>query len=189
MVSVKKSNTPKKVFKSKVKSSQAKSKIGKKAQSGKLQKVKCTSSSLKTRQKSNWLLKRLSNWDQSEDNLCYVSLFYLLAAATDQVVPEGVLVLHVLEAVLADPKFGLLAVIFWEGREVPRVDLKVADLDLVHVFHLGDLQRAGGPKMRVRKTKIAAAMTDTLPTASCSFSSAAVVGSISAYVCKKKRWP
>lgn len=59
--------------------------------------------------------------------------------STDQVVSEGLLVLHVLEAVLADPQLGLLPVVLRERREVPGVDLKVSDLDLVHVLDFRDL--------------------------------------------------
>ena len=61
-------------------------------------------------------------------------------AATHQVVSERLFVLHVLQAVLADPQLGLLAVVLGKRRKVPGVDLEVADLDLVHVFHLGDLR-------------------------------------------------
>lgn len=59
--------------------------------------------------------------------------------STDQVMSEGLLVLHILEAVLADPQLGLLPIILWERREVPGVDLKVSDLDLVHVLDFSDL--------------------------------------------------
>lgn len=59
--------------------------------------------------------------------------------STDQVMSEGLLVLHVLEAVFADPQLRLLPIILWERREVPGVDLKVPYLDLVHVLHFGDL--------------------------------------------------
>lgn len=60
---------------------------------------------------------------------------------THQVVSERFLVLHVLQAELADPELGLLPIILWERREVPGVDLKVPNLDLIHVLHLGDLRR------------------------------------------------
>lgn len=52
---------------------------------------------------------------------------------------EGLLVLHILEAVLADPQLGLFPIILWEWREVPGVNLKVSDLDLVHVLDFSDL--------------------------------------------------
>lgn len=52
---------------------------------------------------------------------------------------EGFLVLHVFEAVLADPQLGLFAVVLRKRREVPGVDLKVSYLDLVHVLHFSDL--------------------------------------------------
>jgi len=53
---------------------------------------------------------------------------------------ERLLVLHVFETVLADPQLGLLAVVLRKRREVPGVYLKVSDLDLIHVFHFGDLR-------------------------------------------------
>lgn len=56
-------------------------------------------------------------------------------------IPERLLVLHVLQAVLADPELGLLAVVLGERGEVPGVDLKVPDLDFIHVFDFGDLRR------------------------------------------------
>lgn len=59
---------------------------------------------------------------------------------TDQVMSEGLLVLHVFEAVLADPQFGLFSIILRERREVPGVDLKVSNLDLVHILDFGDLR-------------------------------------------------
>lgn len=62
--------------------------------------------------------------------------------STDQMMSEGLLVLHVFEAVLADPQLGLFPIILWEWREVPGIDLKVSDLDLVHVLDLSDLQVA-----------------------------------------------
>lgn len=61
---------------------------------------------------------------------------------------EGLLVLHVLQAVLADPQLGLLAVVLRKRREVPGVDLKVSYLDLIHIFHFGDLR---GGRARRRK--------------------------------------
>lgn len=64
------------------------------------------------------------------------------ACSTDQVMSEGLLVLHVLEAVLADPQLGLFPIILWKGREVPGVDLKVSNLDLVHVLDFSDLEVA-----------------------------------------------
>lgn len=70
---------------------------------------------------------------------------------------EGLLVLHVLEAVLADPQLRLLPIILWERREVPGVDLKVPYLDLVHVLHFGDLeknhQRCSTVDMKARSAK------------------------------------
>lgn len=59
---------------------------------------------------------------------------------TDQVISEGLLILHVLETVFTDPQLGLLPVIIRERREVPGIDLKIPDLDLIHVFHFGDLE-------------------------------------------------
>ena len=53
---------------------------------------------------------------------------------------EGLLILHVFKAVLADPQLGLLAVVLWKRREVPGIDLKVPYLDLIHIFHFGDLR-------------------------------------------------
>ena len=47
---------------------------------------------------------------------------------------------HVLEAVLADPQFGLLAILFRIWREIPSIDLVFADLYFVNVLHLGDLK-------------------------------------------------
>lgn len=61
---------------------------------------------------------------------------------TDQVMSEGLLVLHVLEAVLADPQLGLFPIVLRERGEVPGVDLKVSNLDLVHVLDFSDLQVA-----------------------------------------------
>lgn len=55
---------------------------------------------------------------------------------------EGLLVLHVFKAVLADPQLGLFSIVLRKRGEVPRVDLKVSYLDLVHVLHLGDLREA-----------------------------------------------
>lgn len=54
-------------------------------------------------------------------------------------VAEGLLVLHVLQTVLADPQLGLLPVVLGEWREVPGINLKVANLDFVHILHFGDL--------------------------------------------------
>lgn len=58
-----------------------------------------------------------------------------------QVVAVGLLKLHVLEAILANPELGLFPIIFWEWREIPRVNLIVPDMDFVHIFHFGDLKR------------------------------------------------
>lgn len=60
---------------------------------------------------------------------------------TDQVIPEGLLILHVLKTILANPQLGLLAVILWKWREVPGVNLKVPYLDFVHILHFGDLTK------------------------------------------------
>lgn len=54
--------------------------------------------------------------------------------------PEGLLVLHVFKAVLADPQLGLLAIVLWKRREVPGINLKVSYLDLIHIFHFRDLR-------------------------------------------------
>lgn len=59
---------------------------------------------------------------------------------TDQVVSEGLLILHVLKAILANPQLWLLAVVLWKWGEVPSIDLKVSYLDFVHVLHFGDLR-------------------------------------------------
>lgn len=61
---------------------------------------------------------------------------------TDQMMSEGLLVLHVLEAVLADPQLGLLPIILREWRKVPGVNLKVSNLDFVHILDFSDLQVA-----------------------------------------------
>lgn len=60
---------------------------------------------------------------------------------TDQVISEGLLILHVLEAVFTDPQLGLLSVIFREWRKVPGIDLEIPNLDLIHIFHFGDLEK------------------------------------------------
>lgn len=54
-------------------------------------------------------------------------------------ISEGLLILHVLETIFADPQLGLLPVIIRERREVPGINLKIPDLDLIHVFHFSDL--------------------------------------------------
>ena len=51
-----------------------------------------------------------------------------------QVFDVGPFQSHVLEAVFADPEFGLFSVLFRVGREVPDVYLVFADVDLVDVF-------------------------------------------------------
>ena len=48
----------------------------------------------------------------------------------------GLLPLHILETILADPKLGALAIVLGVGREVPGVHLKAANLDPVNIFHL-----------------------------------------------------
>lgn len=56
-------------------------------------------------------------------------------------ISEGLLILHVLQTVLANPQLGLLAVVLWKWREVPGVNLKVSYLDFVHVLDFGDLRK------------------------------------------------
>lgn len=121
-------------------------------------------------------------------------------SCTDQVVSEGLLVLHVFKTVLADPQLGLLSVVFRKRREVPGVDLKVPYLDLVYILHFGDLGETYKVAQRwnyfqilcntfkklhgnwiMKRTQQERLDTQTVHlTASCSFSRAAVVGSISA---------
>lgn len=60
-------------------------------------------------------------------------------AQPHQVEAVALFVFHVLEAVLAEPEFGLFPIVFRERGEVPGVDFVVPDVDLVHVLHLGDL--------------------------------------------------
>lgn len=52
---------------------------------------------------------------------------------------EGLLILHVFKAILADPQFGLLAVVFRKRGEVPGINFEVSNLDLIHIFYFGDL--------------------------------------------------
>lgn len=49
--------------------------------------------------------------------------------------------LHVFQAVFAHPELRLLSIILWEGREVPCINLVIADVNLVHVFHFCDLRK------------------------------------------------
>lgn len=108
---------------------------------------------------------------------------------TDQVMSERLLVLHVFEAVLADPQLGLLPIILRKRWEVPGIDLKVSYLDLIHILHFGDLKVRETVSLLTKYWKWRKIVEEKwlwLHTASCSFSSAAVVGSISAYVCKEK---
>lgn len=60
-----------------------------------------------------------------------------------QVEAVGALKLHVFEAIFANPEFRLLPVILGERGKIPGVDLKVADVDLVHVLHFCDLGGGG----------------------------------------------
>lgn len=60
---------------------------------------------------------------------------------TDQVISEGLLILHVLKAILANPQLWLLAIVFWKWREVPGINLKVSYLDFVHILDFGDLRK------------------------------------------------
>lgn len=103
---------------------------------------------------------------------------------TDQVISEGLLILHVLKAILANPQLWLLAVILWKRGEVPGVNLKVPYLDFVHILHFGDLgKQTDTVKLcdRKREEEEQEERSHKLGlTASCSFSRAAVVGSISA---------
>lgn len=128
-----------------------------------------------------------------------------------QVEAVGALELHVFEAIFANPEFRLLPVILGERGKIPGVDLKVADVDLVHVLHFRDLvggrtymttymtrweghprfgdppmdpwghdQDLGDPPLEVWGPQSEVWGPQSELTASCSFSSAAVVGSISA---------
>lgn len=56
-------------------------------------------------------------------------------------ISEGLLILHVLKAILANPQLWLLAIILRERGEVPGVNLKVPYLDFVHILHFGDLRK------------------------------------------------
>lgn len=60
---------------------------------------------------------------------------------TDQVVSESLLILHILQAVFTDPKFGLFSIVLREWRKVPCINLKVPNLDLVHIFYFCDLKK------------------------------------------------
>lgn len=55
-------------------------------------------------------------------------------------ISEGLLILHVLKAILANPQLWLLAIVLWKWREVPGINLKVSYLDFVHILHFGDLR-------------------------------------------------
>jgi len=114
------------------------------------------------------------------------------------VVSESLLILHILEAVFTDPKFGLFSIVLREWRKVPCINLKVPNLDLVHIFYFCDLKmKVTLIKMRkqmdnlfktilmentIKIDYLSMSIMQMLPllTASCSFSRAAVVGSISA---------
>lgn len=63
-------------------------------------------------------------------------------SAPHQVEAVALLILHVLEAVLAEPELGLLPIVLRERGEVPGIDFVVPDVDLVHILHLGDLWKA-----------------------------------------------
>ena len=54
------------------------------------------------------------------------------------VVAKGPLQFHVLQAILAHPQLGLLAVLIRVRREVPRVNLVLANLDFVNVLDFGN---------------------------------------------------
>lgn len=56
-------------------------------------------------------------------------------------VSESLLVLHILQAVFTYPKLGLFSIVLGEGREVPRINLEVANLDLVHIFYFCYLRK------------------------------------------------
>lgn len=56
-------------------------------------------------------------------------------------ISEGLLIFHVLQAVLADPQLWLLSIVLRKRREIPSIDLKVSYLDLIHIFHFGDLKK------------------------------------------------
>lgn len=62
------------------------------------------------------------------------------ASLSHQVEAVALLILHVLEAVLAEPQLWLLPIVFREWREVPGINFVVSNMDLVHILHLGDLQ-------------------------------------------------
>lgn len=55
-------------------------------------------------------------------------------------VSESLLILHILQAVFTDPKLGLFSIVLREWREVPCINLKVSNLDLVHIFYFCDLK-------------------------------------------------
>lgn len=103
-----------------------------------------------------------------------------------QVEAVALLKLHILEAVFAEPELGLFPIVFREWGEVPGIDLIVPNVDFVYIFHLGDLGDKVGKEGKessveqgIRKQG-STGKTPPLLTASCSFSKAAVVGSISA---------
>jgi len=54
----------------------------------------------------------------------------------NQVISVWLFQLHVLEAELTDPQLGLLAILLRIWREIPSVNLILADLHLVYVLHL-----------------------------------------------------
>lgn len=56
-------------------------------------------------------------------------------------VSEGLFVFHVFETVFAYPQLGLLAIVLRERGEVPSINLKIADLYLIHILDFGDLRR------------------------------------------------
>lgn len=58
-----------------------------------------------------------------------------ITVRTDQVVSECLLILHILQAIFTYPELRLFPIILGEGREVPCINLKVANLDLVHIFY------------------------------------------------------
>lgn len=109
------------------------------------------------------------------------------AAQPHHVETVPLLVFHVLEVVLAEPELGLFPTVFREQQEVAGIDFTVPHVDLVHMLHLGDLwarweSRAADGSAGARKAEGKEYLqSGPLPrlTASCLFSRAAVMGSIS----------
>ena len=48
--------------------------------------------------------------------------------------PVGFFQAHILETIFTDPKFGLLAILFWIWAEIPGINFVFANLNPIYVF-------------------------------------------------------